>query len=761
MDREHALLNAIVEAHTEFVDQSEPGKLFDRFLEVLLSLMSSEYGFIGEVLHDRAGQPYLKTFAITNIAWDAETLKFYEENAPHGLEFTNLKTLFGSIIVTKEVVISNAPSTDARSGGLPQGHPPLNAFLGVPIMSRGEIVGMVGVANCPKGYSSADVEFLKPLLLTCGNYIRLLRNERENIAIESALKESQIRSQAILDSSIDAIITINDSGFIESANPAVKKLFGHEPKNLIGKKVNVLMPEPHSTHHDSYLNRYLDTGEARVIGIGRDIQALRKDGTRFPAELAVTEFSIPGKHLFTGVVKDISVRKIAETNLEETRRHLKEANENLLAILDESKLGVLMLDESGHFQFINHATQMFLQKDKEDLLGKHWQRILPLTNAQRKNMAEQFGRPSESRSRLSVQFSREDKDPFLCEIEVRDDPRDSRCKILFVYDVTEISRLRSQVSSGISRQMIGNCLKMREMFVSLTKIAMGDWTVLIEGETGVGKELVAKAVHASSKRKNGPFIAINCGGLTSSLLTSQLFGYRRGAFTGATVDQVGLFEAANGGTLFLDEIGDVPLDVQTAMLRVLEERELTRVGDTKPRKIDVRVLAATNRDLAEEVDAGRFRNDLLYRIRVARIQVPPLRERKDDIPLLVNSFLVEAQAQANKLLEWVNPDAMQALLQYDWPGNVRELKNAIETSAIHCNTQMVSIDDLPQEFIHGTKTQTRLESFGESPKTQLEKTLHLAGGNRSKAAKLMGVSRATFYRRLLEAGIDTNKKPKS
>jgi PAS domain S-box-containing protein len=759
--REHELLTAIVEAHTEFVDQAEPIKLFDQFLKVLLSLMNSEYGFIGEVLQTSEGQPYLKTFAMTNIAWNAETHKLYDENAQDGLEFTNLNTLFGSTIVNKEAVIANAPSTDARSGGLPQGHPPLSAFLGAPIISRGEVVGMVGVANCPKGYSEKDVEFLEPLLLTCGNYIRLLWNERENITIESALKESQTRSQAILNCSIDAIITINDNGVIESANPAVQKLFGYGPKDLVGKKVNMLMPEPYRTHHDSYLKRYLETGEARVIGIGREIQAQRKDGTRFPAELAVTEFSIPGKHLFTGVVRDISVRKIAETNLEETRRHLKEANENLLAILDESKLGVLMFNASGHIQFVNHAIQVLLQEDKESMLGNHWQNILPLTSDQRKIVAKQFFTPTEDRSRLTVQFSVDNKERLWFEIEIRDDPRDSRCKILFIYDVTEINRLRSQLSAGASRQMIGNCQKMREMYSSLNKISLGDWTVLIEGETGVGKELVAKAIHATSKRKEGPFIAINCGGLTSSLLTSQLFGYRRGAFTGAVVDQVGLFEAANGGTLFLDEIGDVPLEVQTAMLRVLEERELTRVGDTKPRKIDVRVLAATNRDLAEEVTAGRFRNDLLYRIRVARIQVPPLRERKEDIPQLVNVFLLEAQTQANKIIEGVDPVAMQALLQYDWPGNVRELKNAIDTSAIHCDTQMIHIDNLPQEVIHGERTSIRLESFDEGPKTQLENALRQTGGNRSKAARLMGVSRATFYRRLIGAGIETIKKPKS
>jgi transcriptional regulator with PAS, ATPase and Fis domain len=241
-------------------------------------------------------------------------------------------------------------------------------------------------------------------------------------------------------------------------------------------------------------------------------------------------------------------------------------------------------------------------------------------------------------------------------------------------------------------------------------------------------------------------------------LTSQLFGYRRGAFTGASVDQVGLFEAANGGTLFLDEIGDVPLDVQVAMLRVLEEREVTRVGDTKPRKIDVRVLAATNRDLVEEVAVGRFRNDLLYRIRVARISVPSLRERLEDIALLANSFLLDAQVYANKRIEGIDPIAMQALLNYHWPGNVRELKNAIDISAINCETQMIRAEDLPQEVLSNPIVQSTIEPLTGDLKIQLEVALKKTGGNRTKAAKLIGVSRATFYRRLIDAGIETRKK---
>ncbi len=591
------------------------------------------------------------------------------------------------------------------------------------------------------------------------HFIAIKQDISERKRFEATIVEREARIQAILDGAADSIIIIDEQGVINSFNDSALAMFGYSHEELLGKNVKILVPEPHHSAHDGYILKYLQSNRKNIMGSSRELQAIRKDGSLFPIELSLSEAATENSILFSGFIRDISVRKSEEATLEKTRHQLQNANENLLTILEESRLGVLMVDEKGHVQFVNQAVQMFFQQDKESLLGQYWANILPLTDAQKETMGAQFDNLSDLRPRVTAKLSR-GKDIFWCEIEVRDDPRDSRSRILFVYDVTEVNRLRSQLSTSVSRQMVGNCIKMREMFANLNKVAMGDWTVLIEGETGVGKELVANAIHATSTRRDGPFIAINCGGLTSTLLTSQLFGHRRGAFTGAATDHLGLFEAANGGTLFLDEIGDVPLDVQTAMLRVLQEREITRVGDTKPRKIDVRVLAATNRDLAEEVAAGRFRNDLLYRIRVARIAVPPLRERQEDIPLLASTFLLEAQAHAKKPLEGIDPVAMQAMLHYDWPGNVRELKNAVDTAAINCETQMIRLEDLPQEIINAPRIQPAVENFGEDTKSQLESALQKAGGNRSKAAKLLGVSRATFYRRLVDAGIETIKKPK-
>ena len=292
----------------------------------------------------------------------------------------------------------------------------------------------------------------------------------------------------------------------------------------------------------------------------------------------------------------------------------------------------------------------------------------------------------------------------------------------------------------------------------IVQIGRGDWTVLIEGETGVGKELVARGIHEASPRKAGPYVTINAAGLSESLLSSQLFGHRKGAFTGATADQQGFFEAANGGTLFLDEIGDLPLAMQAALLRVLQEREIIRLGETQARKSDVRIIAATHKDLVAEVAAGRFREDLFFRLRVARIHIPSLRERKTDIPLLVEHFLRSASHQIGKPVNSLQADALQRMLAYDWPGNVRELRSCVDFALIHCLGESIQANDLPPEIRNQRPGDLPNIDTGlaliDDERQRILQALKTTGGNRTKAVQLLGISRATFYRRLQELGIE-------
>ena len=303
------------------------------------------------------------------------------------------------------------------------------------------------------------------------------------------------------------------------------------------------------------------------------------------------------------------------------------------------------------------------------------------------------------------------------------------------------------------RDLIGKSRSMGQLYAQIRDLAKVDTTVLIEGETGTGKELVARAIHFSSQRKAGPFIAVNCAGLTDSLLGSQLFGHKKGAFTGAVENQQGFFEAADGGTVFLDEIGDISPAVQTSLLRVLQEREIVRIGESKPRKVDVRVLAATHHNLSQDVTNGSFRADLLYRIRVARIQLPSLRERREDIPLLVTSFLGQCSAVTGKPVDQVSREAMHALTSYTWPGNVRELKSAIESALISCKDTMIQVEDLPPEVLDSRVAQRAVLVDPPDEKSRMLAALDQAKGNRTLAARLLGMSRATLYRRLTELNL--------
>jgi DNA-binding NtrC family response regulator len=294
---------------------------------------------------------------------------------------------------------------------------------------------------------------------------------------------------------------------------------------------------------------------------------------------------------------------------------------------------------------------------------------------------------------------------------------------------------------------------MGRVYRQIQEVAPVDTTVLIEGETGTGKELVARAIHFASPRRDQPFLALNCGGLGGDLLENQLFGHKRGAFTGAVAEQQGLFEAAHGGTLFLDEVGDLPLTAQTHLLRVLQEREITRLGETRPRKIDVRILAATQHDLPDNVRQGRFRADLLYRLCVVQITLPPLRQRPTDIPLLVQEFVAEYSTMTRKSVQGVSREAMQRLLAYPWPGNVRELRGVIESAVIHCMGHVIQAKDLPLGLSQISPSRVRPTPDPANEKDRLLAALEQADGNRRQAARLLGIGKSTLYRRLAAYGI--------
>lgn len=326
----------------------------------------------------------------------------------------------------------------------------------------------------------------------------------------------------------------------------------------------------------------------------------------------------------------------------------------------------------------------------------------------------------------------------------------------------EHERLKQEVASLKARNryegIVGKSQKMMSLMETVAQVAPTRASVLITGESGVGKELVADAIHELSTRSKGPFIKVHCAALSESLLESELFGHEKGSFTGAVSQKKGRFELADGGTIFLDEIGEIDAATQVKLLRVLQERKFERVGGEKPLTVDVRIVCATNRDLLQEIEKGNFREDLYYRLNVVHLDVPPLRERKDDIPLLMTTFLSQFNQENDKNIEGFSHGAKKALLAYEWPGNIRELRNSIESAVVLSRSSVIEVDDLPPSVrLADTSAQLSLEvgiTLAEAEKQLIMSTLVMSGGNKTKAAEILGIGRKTLHRKIQEYHID-------
>jgi len=311
--------------------------------------------------------------------------------------------------------------------------------------------------------------------------------------------------------------------------------------------------------------------------------------------------------------------------------------------------------------------------------------------------------------------------------------------------------------------VIGDSPQMHDVLQKLKRIAPTNAGVLIQGETGTGKELVAQAIHQNSPRKNKPFVALNCAALSENILESELFGHVKGAFTDASTDRVGKFEYAHGGTMFLDEVGDMPMATQIKLLRVLENGEITRVGSNDPVKVNVRIISATNRNLEDAIEAGAFRSDLYHRLKVVTIRLPTLRERSQDIPMLIDYFLRQFARQHGKQIKGVAPAARRRLLGYEWPGNVRQLRNVVESMVVVDYDGLLDVDDLPEELAErsepaGPPSANSLASLVGKPLEEIERlfiteTLRTTGGNREDAAQMLGIGERTLYRKIKEYGL--------
>jgi len=324
----------------------------------------------------------------------------------------------------------------------------------------------------------------------------------------------------------------------------------------------------------------------------------------------------------------------------------------------------------------------------------------------------------------------------------------------------EVEELRTELTNRYAfANIVGTSARMNSVFQLMHKIAPVEGTVLITGESGTGKELAARAIHFAGPRKVGPFVVVNCGAIPKDLIESEFFGHAKGAYTDAKSETTGKFELARGGTIFLDEIGELSAEAQVKLLRVLGEREIVKVGGTKTISVDVRVIAATNKKLDEEVREGRFREDLYFRLAVLSLHLPPLREREEDIPLLCEHFLAKYAGELNKTIRGVSPAALNLLRAYPWPGNVRELENVVYEAMVLCETDRLEETNLPPRIAAGSGSdegsfkRAAQRAAGGAERELIEKALREANGNRTVAAKMLGISRKTLFNKMRSLGI--------
>lgn len=446
---------------------------------------------------------------------------------------------------------------------------------------------------------------------------------------------------------------------------------------------------------------------------------------------------------------------------DEYARRMDVYRRDLQAIFNSVKDGLITVDaqmvvrqaNAAALAMLNVPEPMLVHRPvKEALTGI----LLPVQDALEQTLETREG--VEDR-RIEGMLDGESKAFVASTSPLFDSHNDFAGAVLTLRDITRLTYLEEQLKESHQyRDIIGKSARMQEIFMLIRDLAGTDSTALIQGESGTGKELVAAALHYGSPRAKGPFIRVNCAALSENILESELFGHVKGAFTGAVKDREGRFEAADGGTILLDEIGDVSPRLQLRLLRVLQERTFERVGDTTPIKTDVRVIASTNQNLEQLIRQGEFRQDLFYRLNVVRIEIPPLRERKEDIPLLVDHFRRHFNRKLKREVAGVAPDAMAVLMQHRWPGNVRELENCLERAFIVCHEPEIQVRHLPPEIREPVQqTLTAVAAEGGDERGRIINVLKQTDWNIAKSARLLGIARNTLYQKMKAMDISRDK----
>jgi len=462
-------------------------------------------------------------------------------------------------------------------------------------------------------------------------------------------------------------------------------------------------------------------------------------------------------------LKRIRTSLYSDDNMKKNRKKGALPPESTQTILESISDGVFTVDHDWRVTSFNRAAEEITGIPRAEAIGRRCCEVFRASMCETECALRQTmdsGKPIINKSAFIVDANGRRIPISVSTALLRDTQGDIVGGVETFRDLSLVEELRKEIEQRYEvGDMVSRSASMQKLFDVLPQVASSDAAVVIEGETGTGKELLARALHNLSPRKNRPFVAINCGALPDTLLESELFGYKSGAFTGADKDKPGRFARAEGGTLFLDEIGDVSAALQVRLLRVLQEKMYEPLGGTQSVKTNVRVIAATNKNLAELVKEGLFRQDLYYRINVVRLELPPLRERKEDIPLLVERFIRRFNQTQGRAIAGVSAEAMALLMAHDYPGNVRELENIIEHAFVICPGATIGVRCLPDSLATKRLARSQLEATGLDSTVKTAETqaimdaLKRCGGNRNEAAKLLGMHKSTLFRKVRALGL--------
>ena len=562
-----------------------------------------------------------------------------------------------------------------------------------------------------------------------------------------------VRSQtyAAYESVPDALLVVGRDGVIAFANQHAGRLFGYEPGQLAGVEIEALIPESKRRRHVKLRTAFSADPVVRPMGAGRELRALRSDGLEFPVEVGIGPAD--GGEFIVAVVRDITALAKVRASLYETEAEI----DDLSQALGNMPIGLCYFDKELRYQRVSKWLANINGVPVEEHIGRKIADVIPDVaigvEHQLRHVLETGepivdalveattpAHPATTRTYMHNyspdRSANGDVVGVLCVVQDVTEAREDLQRAL-----AENERLRGRLQAEaeylraeVEREhgfdeIVGISDVMAATLEKVEQAAKTDATVLLLGETGTGKELLARALHSRSHRTSKPLVKIDCATLPSGLVESELFGHEKGAFTGATEMKLGRFELADGGTVFLDEIGELSLALQAKLLRVLQERVIQRIGATREQKIDVRIIAATNRDLRKEMRERRFRSDLYYRLSVFPIESPPLRDRREDIPLLAAYFLSKFRTTIGKRINSIAKNSIEALIAYDWPGNVRELQNVIERAAILCSSEILNVEEALGVF----------EDQDREPASSLTKNLE-------------GIERANIRRALEESG---------